>query len=109
MKLLADDIDKVIGTIKPPGPISSLPVGEAGINQVLSSIINIIMAVGGVIFLFMIVIGAFQWITSGGDKEAVQKARSRITNAIIGIAILALSFVIVNVIGQITGFKNIVK
>ena len=53
----------------------------------------------------MVVISALQWIVSGGDKEAVAKARSRLTYAIIGIVLLALSFLILRVIGQITGFS----
>jgi len=47
------------------------------------------------------VLGAFRWITSGGDKDAIANARKTIVNALIGLAILALSVVIVVVVGRI--------
>ncbi|MDP3758412.1 MAG: hypothetical protein Q8Q86_01725, partial [Candidatus Daviesbacteria bacterium] len=55
--------------------------------------------------LFMLIIGAFQWITSGGDKEGVESARKRITHALIGFAILALAFLIVQVVGQVVNIN----
>ncbi len=73
----------------------------ANTSTVLSSAVKIIFIIAGVAVLFMLMAGAFQWITSGGDKEAVEKARKRIIAAMIGLAILALSLVIVRVLGQI--------
>ena len=37
----------------------------------------------------MLVWGGIQWVTSGGDKENTQKARDRITHALMGVAIIA--------------------
>ena len=50
------------------------------------------------------------WIKEGGDKEAVGKARGRILNALIGLVILGVAFVIVRVAGVIVGvdFTNLV-
>lgn len=39
-------------------------------------------------------IGAFKYLISGGDKEAVEGARRMITHAIIGFAILMFAFLI---------------
>ncbi|MBI2596398.1 hypothetical protein HYW46_06755 [Candidatus Daviesbacteria bacterium] len=105
MAYLAKSFQDIIGQITPPDPIQDIGRGGRGINTVLSNILTIIYIFGTIIFLFMIVISAVQWIVSGGDKEVVQKARSRITNAIIGIVLLALARFIVSLIGSITGFK----
>ncbi len=105
MKLLALSFDEVIGKITPPVPIRNIGEGGAGINKFLSNILNIIYVFGSIIFLFMIVVSAVQWIISGGDKEAVQKARSRITSAIIGLILLALARFIATLVGSITGFN----
>lgn len=105
MKPLALSFDDVIGKITPPAFISNIGEGGAGINKFLSNILAVIYIFGSIIFLFMIVAGAVQWITSGGDKEAVQKARSRITNAIIGLVLLALARFIAALVGSITGFN----
>ncbi len=42
--------------------------------------------------------GAFQWVTSGGDKEAVSKAQKRITNALVGLVITFSIFAILYLI-----------
>ena len=56
--------------------------------------------------LAFLVWGAFDWITSGGDKEAVGKARSKIINALVGMAVLAIAFAIFSLAGQFLGFST---
>lgn len=77
-----------------------VPVGT-NLGTVIVNALKIIYIIAAIAVLFMLVIGAFQWITSGGDKEAVQKARSRITNALIGLAILAFALFITVLVGEI--------
>ncbi len=96
--------ENVIGTINTPKQVQNLGFGAGGISTFLTNIVTIIYTIAGIIFVFMMILGAFQWITSGGDKEGIEKARKRITNAIIGLVLLAVTFLIVGVIGQITGF-----
>lgn len=55
--------------------------------------------------LVMLIWGAFEWITSGGDKDAVGKARGRILNALIGLAVLAVAFAIYRVAASFAGFN----
>lgn len=100
-------IKDVFGKIEPPKEIKSLTggTGAEGISKMLSSIVEIIYIVASIVFVFIVIISAFQWIISGGDKEAVGNARKRLTYAIIGITMLALAFVILKAIGQITGFE----
>lgn len=95
----------VIGTVTAPSFISKFGFGTFGLNNFLDNLIGLIYWIAGVLFVFMIIFGAFQWVTSGGDKEAVNKARGRITHAIIGIALLAIAFVIIRVLGHILGIS----
>ncbi len=74
---------------------------NTSIGGLISNALKIAYIVGALLVLFFIVIGAIQWITSGGDKEKVGGARKMITNAIIGLVILALAFFLVNVVGNI--------
>lgn len=58
--------------------------------------------------LIFIVIGAFKYLLSGGDKEAVSKARAMITHSIIAFFLLILAFVILQFIPEflrLEGFK----
>lgn len=81
------------------------PNANNTISAIVTNAIAIIFTIAAVAFVFMIIWGAFEWIISAGDKEKVAKARNRLTNAIIGIVLLALAFVIINTIGQIIGLN----
>ena len=85
-------------TINPPS--MGIP-GTTNVGTVIGSALTIAYIVGALAVLFYLVIGAFKWITSGGDKDAVGKARATITHALIGLAILALAWLIVVVVGAI--------
>lgn len=96
--------------IRPPSdaPIINPETSVGGIVTFAVAFIIVIAVLAAVLF---IVIGAFQWITSGGDKQKVADARNHILAAVIGLIIIALSFVIINVvttalgIGPITDLK----
>ena len=53
-----------------------------------------------VIFL---IIGGIRFITSGGDQIKAGQAKKTITFAIIGLAIIIFSFVIIKVVATLTG------
>ena len=78
-------VEETIQITKPKG-------GFGTIGNFISNLLTILVAIGAIILLFMIVWGAYEWITSGGDKESVSRARGRITAAFIGLAVLAVAF-----------------
>ena len=86
--------------------INSL-VGTGPGNLILQTFgrkfISIGIAAAGVLAFFMLLIGGVQWITAGGDKEAVEKARKRITQALIGLAIVFSIFAIIYLVESIFG------
>lgn len=45
--------------------------------------------------------GAIEWITAGSDSKKTENARSRMTNAIIGLVILVSSFTILSFVSKI--------
>ncbi|QQG43764.1 MAG: hypothetical protein HYW45_01945 [Candidatus Daviesbacteria bacterium] len=106
MKLAA--VEDVFGKITPPLPLQPFvekdPTGAGGISLFLSNLIILIYEIAAVIFVFMLVWGAFEWIMSGGNKDAIGNARGRITHAIIGIILLGITFAILNLVGIFTGF-----
>jgi hypothetical protein len=103
--LLAKNPEDVFGQIAAPSSIQSLVSkgGAGGISLVIKNLIILIYQVAIILFLFMVIFSALQWITSGGDKEKVAGARGRLTNAIIGLFILAFAWVITATLGKITG------
>lgn len=69
--------------------------GAAGLNTVIKNVINVLTIIIGTIAVIMIIVGGTKYITSGGDSSKSASARSTIISAIIGLAIVALSQVIV--------------
>lgn len=49
--------------------------------------------------------GGFQWITSGGDKAAVEAARLRISAALVGLVIIAAAWAIMLMIQYFFGVQ----
>lgn len=99
------DISKVFGRIVPPPAIADFGFGAAGISKFLTNLIALIYILAAIVLIFMLLWGAFDWITSGGDKEKVHAARERITQAFVGIILFAAAFAVIAVLGQFTGFK----
>lgn len=66
------------------------------LDDVVQSILNGVVAVAGTVAVIFIVVGGFNYMTSAGDANKVTKARNTIMYACIGLAICALSFIIVN-------------
>lgn len=64
----------------------------------IPGLIGLAFVVGTIIFFFVLVLGAIQWISSGGDKQALEGARSKITNAVIGVVILFSLFAVLSLI-----------
>lgn len=88
-----------------PSSLGSNPDSFSFLQNAIPAIITILFVVGSVVFLFMFIIGAIQWISSGGDKQALEGARGRITNALIGIVILFATFAIIRLIEHFFGIS----
>lgn len=97
MKYLSLKIDNV--DINPPAGIPT--GGESALSQVLQTGMQALFVAAIIFALLVMVFGAIQWITSGGDKQKLEGARKRIIFAIIGLIVVLLAFFIVSLIGSI--------
>ena len=77
--------------------------GRTIMQTFLTNFISLALGVAGAVTFFMLLIGAVQWIMSGGDKEGAEKARKKITSALIGLAIVFLIFAIIRLVEDIFG------
>jgi len=78
--------------------------GSIGFFQAfLPSLITLLFVGGTLVFLAMLLLGGIAWISAGGDKGKVEEARTRITNAIIGILVLFTVYAIVQVLQTFFG------
>ena len=71
------------------------------VNSLIKTVINWLLGIAfGVAVLFLI-IGGFWYIMSAGNEETAEKGKSTAINAIIGIIIIILSYVVVNVVSTL--------
>jgi len=74
---------------------------------IIGRVIYVALSTVGVIFLALLLFSGYQYMTAGGDAEKIKKAVTRIRNAVIGLLIIAFSFVIVNfILGWLAGETN---
>lgn len=81
------------------GQGTGLPT-ESTASGIIIRIINILLAIAGLVAVVFLIIGGFRYITAGGNEETAEAAKTTITNAIIGIVVIILSFVIVRIISN---------
>lgn len=84
----------------------SVPIVNVGFKipefgDVLTFLIRTFFIIGGIIAMLYLLLGAFSWITSGGNKENVDKAREKITNALVGVILIFVVLAVVTVVEQI--------
>jgi len=61
---------------------------------VLGKVISTFLSVLGVIFIFLIVLSGYNWMTASGREEKVNRAISDIRRAIVGLVIIVGSYAI---------------
>lgn len=74
--------------------------GEQGINDIIITVLNIVIGVAFIIAVLFLVIGGFRYITAQGNEESAEAGRKTIINALIGIVVIILSFVIVRIVSN---------
>ena len=83
----------------PDNSSTGLP-GDSKASGFVFRILQILLTIAGIVAVVFLVIGGFRYITSGGNEEAAETGKKTIINAIIGIVVIILSFVIVRVIAN---------
>ena len=78
------------------------PALHTPLMAVTNAISAIIIVAGIATFLYMIS-GGVQWVMSGGEKEKLNEAKARITQAIIGLAIVASAWAVFKLIDYFFG------
>jgi hypothetical protein len=83
--------------------INNISVGY-WLGELLSRIITTLTIVSGLAFVVYFMLGAFKWITSGGDQNKTEEAKRQLTQAAIGIIVVVVSYFIISIIGSVLGF-----
>jgi len=96
-KILAADI-----TINQPATVKITEIGT-----LISAAVGTLLIVAALITFVYLILGGIQWITSGGDKTAMEAARNKITHAIVGLVIVGSAWAIMALVQNFLGISII--
>ena len=77
--------------------------GGSALGTLISHVVGGLLVAGFLLSFVFLLMGGFTWITSAGDKTKLEKARDEITNAIVGIIIVAASYALATLIAKFFG------
>lgn len=72
------------------------PLAWDNICDAIGGVLTLIFGLAGAIAVIFLVMGGIQYMTSGGDKVAVEASRGRITAAVVGLIIVLGAVLVVN-------------
>jgi len=113
-----DNVTAAAGCTIPPSAVTmeqarssfsactSIETGELGfqipsLGDLLTFVIRVFFVIAGLAALFYMLIGAFSWVTSGGDKDAVTAAREKIQAAVVGMILIVAVLAIIWTLEQV--------
>lgn len=75
------------------------------LGKFIQALLTVTLGIVGLLVFIYLIWGGIEWITAGGDKSKTESARQKLTNAVIGLAIVAAAFAISQVLGNFFGIK----
>jgi hypothetical protein len=83
-----------------PNPAGNLFVSfdRNDFGSVAAAIITSLLGITGVIAMLYVIWGGYQYMTAGANEDLAKRGRSTLRNAIIGLIIVILSYIIVTVV-----------
>lgn len=97
--------DAAGGTVKVG--VSTPEFAVADIGSLIEGLVNASIVIGALAAFMYLIMGGFQWITAGGDPKKTEEAQKKITNAVIGLIIIASAYAIINVVTTFLGLGGI--
>lgn len=75
--------------------------------DILSFMIKMFFTIAGLAALLYLLLGAFNWVTSSGDKENLKKAQDKIQSAVVGLIIIVAVLAIIITLEQFVFNKKL--
>ena len=83
------------------GGAAASPAGAATLGDLILFIVQILLAVAASIAVIFLIIGGFQYVTAHGNEEQSESAKKTMQSAILGLAVIIMSFVTILIVSSI--------
>ena len=84
----------------PCGALSGVRCDVTSPNDLIVRVINILLGVAFLFAVLFLIWGGFRYIFSAGNEESAEAGRNTVINSLIGVAIIVLSYVIVQIVSR---------
>jgi hypothetical protein len=85
---------------------TGLRCSDTTVNGLITTVIRWMLGIAFAVAVLFLIIGGFWYITSAGNEETAEKGKGTVINAIIGIVVIILSYVIINVVSNLISSPN---
>ncbi len=79
------------------------PAQLSDLQTVFGNVVQAALGFAAVVLFIMLLVGGFRYITAGGDPKGVEGAKKTLTSAIAGMVLVALAYLILAFIANLTG------
>lgn len=79
---------------------SGIPFLTDGPSSIAGDIIGTALSFIGLLFFILMIYGGVMWMTAAGNQQQVDKAKSMITSAVVGLIIVMAAYAITSFIGS---------
>lgn len=106
-KLLAQNSVSFSQITTPGGyqPGTDIGGSTSALEKLISNALVVLTAVAGIAFVLYFLLGGLNWITAGGDKGKIDKAKGMMTGGAIGLIVIVLSYAIVWIVSAALGLN----
>ncbi len=106
-KVFAESITIPKGSGSETVVLEGVGIDFLNISDVLNKVVPYVFAFAGFGLLLMIVSAGYSFLTSAGNPKGMEMGKQRLTNALIGFAIIFVAYWLVQILGYIFGIEEI--
>ena len=81
--------------------------GTVQFEKVIGQVIGVLTIVAVLYFIFVVIIGGYNFISAQGDEKQIEMARKQLTNGVLGITIVIIALGLGSLIAFLLGIPNI--
>jgi hypothetical protein len=96
---------QIFGNIEPPPGVSNWAFGKGGevpgLIPFISAMVKLVIVIGGLFALFNLILAGYAFMSAGDDPKKITAAWGKIWQTLLGLLIMAGSFVLAVIFGWI--------
>jgi len=91
---------QIVGQVAPPpGVIRYGEIGAGGLIRFANNLLKLLIVLAGLYAFLNLILAGYQFMSAGGDPKSIEKAWGKIWQSLLGLLIIAGSFLLAAIFG----------